>query len=168
MGRVVHLIDDLLDASRIARGELVLRRERVALQAVLGRALEGRRARHLRSDQEVTVAAPGAAVWLDADPARLAHAFALLLDDAGAGDAGEPPSVAVTCGDGSVTVCVRRTGGLDVGLAPVRALVERHGGTVEVAGGDSRSAEVRVTLPIATVADGDASSRSAAAALERA
>jgi PAS domain S-box-containing protein len=168
MGRVVHLIDDLLDASRIARGELVLRRERVALQAVLGRALEGRRARHLRPDQEVTVAAPDAAVWLDADPARLAHAFALLLDDAGAGDAGEPPSVTVTCGDGSVTVCVRRAGGLDVGLAPVRALVERHGGTVEVVGGESRSAEVRVTLPIATVADGDASSRSAAAALERA
>jgi len=157
MGRVMHLIDDLLDASRITRGELALSRERVALQAVLGRALEARRARGLRPDQEVTVVAPDAPIWLDADPARLAHAFTLLLDDSGAaGDAGETPSVVVACGDGSVSVCVRRAGDPHVGLALVRGLVERHGGGVEVSDEGAHAAEVRVILPLAAVAVGDA------------
>ena len=162
MGRVMHLIDDLLDASRITRGELVLRRERVALQEVLRRALEARRARGIRPDQEVSLVAPDAPVWLDADPARLAHAFTVLLDDAGAaGDVIEPPSVVVTCGDDAVSVCVRRAGDPDVGLALVRGLVERHGGTVEMSAGEARGALVRVSLPKAAAVHGDA-------ALERA
>jgi signal transduction histidine kinase len=162
MGRVMHLIDDLLDASRITRGELALSRERVALQAVLGRALEARRARGLRPDQEVTVVAPDAPIWLDADPARLAHAFTLLLDDSGAaGDAGETPSVVVACGDGSVSVCVRRAGDPHVGLALVRGLVERHGGGVEVSDEGAHAAEVRVILPLAAVAVGDAATEPA-------
>lgn len=169
MGRVMHLIDDLLDASRITRGELALSRERVALQAVLGRALDSRRARGLRPDRDVTVVAPDAPIWLDADPARLAQAFALLLDDAGAaGDAGEPPSVVVTCGSGWVSACVRRAGNPDVGLALVRGLVGSHGGTVEVSSGERRTAEVRVTLPLAAAANGDATSWSGDAVMERA
>jgi signal transduction histidine kinase len=165
----MHLIDDLLDASRITRGELVLRRERVALQAVLGHALETRRARGLSPARSVKVVAPDAPVWLDADPARLAHAFTLLLDDGGAtGGAGEPPSVVVTCGSGWVSACVRRAGDPDVWLALVRVLVGCHGGTVEVSGGESRAAEVRVTLPLAAAANGDARSRSGDAVMERA
>jgi len=168
MGRVMHLIDDLLDASRIARGELELVRTRVALQAVLGQAVEARRARGPRPGREVTVVAPDAPIWLDADPARLAHAFSLLLDDADAErDAAEPPSVVVTCGNGSVSVCVRRAGDPEAGLAMVRGLVGRHGGTVEVSAGEgSPMAGVRVTLPIAAAAEGDAASRSGGAAME--
>jgi signal transduction histidine kinase len=114
------------------------------------------------------VVAPEAPIWLDADPARLAHAFTLLLDDAAAaGDADEPPSVVVTCGDGSVAVCVRRAGDPDAGLALVRGLVERHGGSVEVLGGETPPARVRVTLPIAAAASRDATSRRGDAAMER-
>jgi PAS domain S-box-containing protein len=164
MGRVMHLIDDLLDASRITRGELVLRRERVALQAVLARALEARRARGLRPDEVVEVVASDAPIWLDADPARLAHAFTLLLDDAGAAsDDGASQSIVVTCGDGRVTACVRCTGEPGVGLALVRGLVEMHGGGVEVTSEEARGAAVRISLPLAAAASrrGDAATQRA-------
>jgi signal transduction histidine kinase len=156
----MHLIDDLLDAARVERGELELRRERVALQVVLGQALEARRARGLRPDEVVDLVAPDVPIWLDADPARLAHAFALLLDDAGmASGAGEPAAVEVTCGDGRVTVCVRGAGEPGVGLALVRGLVEMHGGGVEVSSEEARGAAVRISLPLAAAVAGGVGSR---------
>jgi PAS domain S-box-containing protein len=157
MGRVMHLIDDLLDASRIARGELVLRRERVALQEVLGQALEARRARGVGTEPEVQLVAPDAPIWLVADPARLAHAFTLLLDDGGAApDAGARPRVVVSRDAGSASVCLHRAGDADAGLVLARGLVERHGGAVEVTKDAVSEATVRVTLPLAAAMDAEA------------
>ena len=46
LGQLVRLVDDLLDVSRISRGKLELRRERVELAAVVNNAVETSRPAH--------------------------------------------------------------------------------------------------------------------------
>jgi two-component system CheB/CheR fusion protein len=79
MGR---LIEDLLDVSRIDRGVVRLRRERVELAAVLGRVTE--QTRHLveARGQELALSLPREPVFLDADPIRLEQIFGNLLGNA--------------------------------------------------------------------------------------
>ncbi|HEX5819513.1 MAG TPA: ATP-binding protein, partial [Gemmatimonadales bacterium] len=181
MGQMVHLIDDLLDASRISRGKMTLRPQRVALQEVLGQALEATRPQLVRAGQAVHVTLPDEPVWLDADPTRLTQVFSNLLDNAAKfSDPGGRVTLAATPSDGHVTVLVsdtgvgiprdqlrtifdmfaqvdhsveRSAGGLGIGLALVRGLVEMHGGRIEAASeGTGRGTEMRVTLPLAAAA----------------
>ncbi len=80
--QMVRLIDDLLDVSRITRGKLQLRRERVELASVVQSAVEGSRPLIDASAHRLAVALPPEPVWLDADPTRLAQVFANLLTNA--------------------------------------------------------------------------------------
>jgi PAS domain S-box-containing protein len=170
-----RLIDDLLDASRITSGKLALRRERVALAAVLEQALETSRPQ-LRGC-ELTVALPREAVWLDADPVRLAQVFSNLVNNAckysSPGSAvrvsaeRDGAMVKVKIKDEGIGIAAEhmprlfemfsqpgeahesRQGGLGIGLALSRALVEMHGGTIAAASeGPGRGAEFTVTLPV--------------------
>jgi len=77
-----RLIDDLLDVSRISRGDVHLRRERVELATVLGRAVE--LTRHLMEarGQKLSLPLPREPVYLDADPTRLDQVFGNLLNNA--------------------------------------------------------------------------------------
>jgi len=169
---MARLIEDLLDASRITSGKLELRRSRVALAPVVDQALETSRP-HLRG-HEFTVALPAEPVWVDADPVRLAQVFSNLVNNA---CKFTPPGGQVRLlaeRDGAqVRVRVRDSGvgipaehmprlfemftqvgpaldqgGLGIGLALSRALVELHGGTIEAASdGPGAGAEFVVTLP---------------------
>jgi PAS domain S-box-containing protein len=178
MGQMVHLIDDLLDASRISRGKMVLRRQRVELQAVVSQALEATRPQLARAGQLVDVALPDAPIWLDADPTRLTQVFSNLLDNAAKfSESGGRVTVTTTLGDDEVVVVVRDTGvgipsdelatifdmfaqvdhsversagGLGIGLALARALVAMHGGRIEASSaGAQQGTEMRVVLPLA-------------------
>jgi len=77
-----RLIEDLLDVSRITRGEVRLRRERLELATVLGQAVE--LTRHLveARRQELSLSMPREPVHLDADPVRLEQVFGNLLNNA--------------------------------------------------------------------------------------
>jgi len=80
--QVTRLVDDLLDVSRITRGQITLRQEPTELAAVVTRAVETSRPlidarRHL-----LTVSLPPQPVRLQADPTRLAQVFANLLNNA--------------------------------------------------------------------------------------
>ena len=82
VGQMVKLVDDLLDAGRISRGKLVLRKERVELSSVVRHAVEAARPLCESLDQEMTVALPQVPVYLNADPTRLAQIVGNLLNNA--------------------------------------------------------------------------------------
>ena len=156
---LVRLVDDLLDVSRIARGKIELRLERVDVAEVVAKAIEMASPLLEEREQDLQVAVPrGLAV--DADPARLAQVIANLLTNAAKyTDKGGSVAVAAREDDGRIVITVRDTGigiapemlsrvfdmftqerqsldrtqgGLGLGLTIVRNLMALHGGTVTV------------------------------------
>lgn len=130
LAHMVRLIDDLLDVSRITRGKLELKRERVTLGRVVDAAVEALRPQIAAAGHELRLDVQGATAALDADPTRLAQVVGNLLsnaskytptggklelstrvvaDDARDGGAGG--------GGAAVEIVVRDTG---VGLEPAR------------------------------------------------
>ena len=176
---MVRLIDDLLDVSRITRGKLELRREPVELAKVVDLALETARP-HI--SQQLTISLPSEPVRLDADPVRLSQVLSNLLNNAAkftpkAGTISvvahiEGESVVMRVRDSGVGIepaklpqlfqifsqvgapLERATGGLGIGLALSRSLVEMHGGTIEArSDGPGKGAEFIVRLPVLTLPD---------------
>ena len=96
--QMVRLVDDLLDVSRISRGKVELRRERVELAAAVRSAVETSRPLIEQAGHELTVSLPAEPVFVDADLTRLAQVFANLLNNAakytggGAATSGSPSS----------------------------------------------------------------------------
>ncbi|MEO5617902.1 MAG: response regulator [Candidatus Eisenbacteria bacterium] len=154
-----RLVDDLLDVSRISRGKISLQKEPVELAAIVERAIETSRPLIDEREHELSVVLPPEPVLLDADLARLAQALGNLLNNAAkytedggriqltasrANDrmvfqvtdngVGIPPSILpyvfdlFTQGDRALD---RSQGGLGIGLALVKNIVELHGGQVE-------------------------------------
>jgi CheY-like chemotaxis protein/two-component sensor histidine kinase len=174
--QMVRLIDDLLDLSRISRGKVELRKERLSLSSVLESALETVKPALQASGRNLVVDLPGEPVLLEADLMRLAQVFANLLHNAikytaagghiGVGARAEEGSVVIRVIDDGVGLPphalplvfemftqVDRArgdarGGLGVGLSIVRTLVAMHGGSVEARSeGPGRGAEFIVRLP---------------------
>ncbi len=77
-----HLVDDLLEVSRITTGRIQLRRERVAVSDIVGRAVETARPVIEQRRHELTVSLPPEPIWLHADPARLEQVLVNLLSNA--------------------------------------------------------------------------------------
>lgn len=177
-----QLIDDLLDVSRIARGKLELNRRPVELCSVLRQAVNVCRpdieSRHIHFGVDTGPAAP---YWIEADGARLQQVFWNLLknaikftpdngcvgircrpdgnrvnvevNDSGIGIEPEPLARVFNAfeqGERSVT---RRYGGLGLGLAISKALVEMHGGVIEAhSAGLGKGATFLVRLPLSAPA----------------
>jgi PAS domain S-box-containing protein len=175
---MVRLIDDLLEVSRITRGKIELRRERVPLGQVIASAVETSRPLIDAAGHELFVEGPGGEVMLDADPVRLSQVFANLLNNAAkyterAGEIrltirADGPDAVITVRDTGIGIAremlphvfdmfvqVGRADrvsqeGLGIGLSLVRSLVEMHGGTVAAnSAGVGRGSEFVVRLPVA-------------------
>ena len=86
MERQLHhlgrLVDDLLDISRISRGKIELRKERINLAEVVSNAVEACQPLVQQQDDELTVSLPDEKVYVDADKTRLAQALSNLLSNA--------------------------------------------------------------------------------------
>jgi len=82
LGQMTRLIDDLLDVSRISRGRIELKRERVELASVVYQAVEACRPLAECAKHEVTVTLPPEPIRLHADLVRLAQVFGNLLNNA--------------------------------------------------------------------------------------
>ena len=80
--QLVRLVDDLLDAGRISRGKLVLRRELVEASAVVQQAIDAARPTFQALAQTLTVTVPAEPIHLHADPTRLAQLLGNLLNNA--------------------------------------------------------------------------------------
>jgi PAS domain S-box-containing protein len=81
LGQMVRLVDDLLDVSRISRGRIELKRERVELTSVVYQAVEACRPLAESAKHEVKVTLPPEPIYLHADPVRLAQVFSNLLNN---------------------------------------------------------------------------------------
>lgn len=176
--QVVHLsrlMDDLLDVSRITRGKLDLRRSTVALDDVLQSAIESIRPLIEGLGQTLDVEGE-TALFVDADPVRLAQVFSNLFNNASKyAPPGSRIAVLVEPAGDRVAVAVRdpgrgiapehlphvfdlfyqagtsAEGGLGIGLTLVKQLVELHGGTIDAeSDGVGRGSLFRVRLPLAS------------------
>jgi two-component system CheB/CheR fusion protein len=174
---LTRLVDDLLDATRIARGKIQLRHEVVDLEPLVRRSIEDHRPRFEASAIQLEARLARGPFCVDADAARLTQALGNLLTnaekftprggvvvvslerrgraeivlrvrDTGAGIAPEIlPHVFESFVQAPQTL-ERSQGGLGLGLAMVKGLVELHGGTVTVASdGAGRGTEVTMRLP---------------------
>jgi len=179
VAQMTRLVEDLLDVSRITTGKLRLNREPLTLQQVVESALEISRPHLEKSRIVLSVNLPAEPVSLLADRVRLAQVFSNLLNNAAkyteAGgrvslnaDLENAGSVRVRVRDSGVGIPAellpmifelftqvnhtlnRSQGGLGVGLALVRRLVELHDGTVSAhSDGPGKGAEFTVILPLA-------------------
>jgi signal transduction histidine kinase/CheY-like chemotaxis protein len=177
---LARLVDDLLDISRVTRGHVELRNEPVSLASVLEHAAEIAAPLVARNRHVLQIASPHD-VTLQGDPVRLAQVFGNLLTNACKfTPAGGRIEVAITPANGRVRVTVRDNGrgiardqlarifepfvqahsasdalhgGLGLGLAIVRNLVDRHGGQIMAeSGGPGLGASFTVELPVVAAA----------------
>ncbi len=190
---MIRLVDDLLDVSRIARGKIVLVSEKVAVADVVAAAVETVQPLLEQKGQALTVEPSSPALTVRGDPVRLAQVVGNLLHNAAkyTGEGGRI-SLASRLNDGRAEIIVRDSGigisaesmphifelftqipservntggGLGIGLALVRALVELHGGEIGASSeGIDRGSEFIVRLPLyveetAAPAAGDAAAR---------
>jgi len=170
-----RLIDDLLDISRITSGKVQLHWQRIDLRAVVANALELTRPVFAARPQPVQVQLPAGPAMVDGDFVRLSQVLCNLLVNAAKFT---PPAGTVSlrlrerggweievsdtgCGIAPELLARvfdlfvqgrqsmdRRAGGLGLGLAIVRSMVERHGGSVRAhSAGEGQGATFTVSLP---------------------
>ena len=172
-----RLVDDLLDVSRIARGKIELRKERVSIAAAVANAVEASRPQLERGRHELSMVSAPEALYVDADSARLSQIFSNLLNNAAKytdpggrirlqveRDGNEAVVRVADNGMGipremlgrvfDMFVQVERAGdhsqgGLGIGLTLVKRLTEIHGGRVEARSpGPGKGSEFVVRLPL--------------------
>ena len=192
---MVRLIDDLLDVSRITQGKLELKRAPVTLSDVLEAAVETSRPLIERSHHVLRVTVDDAPVVLDADATRLGQVVSNLLNNASKytpdggnielsarrvegrcviqvrdNGIGIPPQ---ELGDvfqmfSQVNAGFERSqGGMGIGLALARSLVELHGGSITVVSpGVGLGSTFTVSLPLSSPAAEPASPAEAGGAAE--
>jgi PAS domain S-box-containing protein len=173
---LVRLVDDLLDVSRVTRGKVELKCERIELAQPLGKAVEMARPLLAQHRHHLDVEIEPGLVW-EGDPMRLAQVVSNLLTNAARytppggrvllrarGEDDESVRLSVTDTGIGMTPELRAhvfdlffqgqrnidraEGGLGIGLALVKNIVELHGGRVEAhSDGPGAGSEFVVLLP---------------------
>jgi signal transduction histidine kinase/CheY-like chemotaxis protein len=171
-----HLLNDLLDISRISREKLLLQKERVDLNAIINRS--ARTVERLISEHMHTLVfdLPDTAIMFEGDPVRLEQVFVNLFNNAAKyTEPGGTITVSAEVSREFVTIRVKDTGigmsedllehvfeaffqieqknklhaGLGIGLSLTKNLVEMHGGTIEAkSAGLGKGSELIVRLPL--------------------
>ncbi|MFL5277251.1 MAG: response regulator [Myxococcales bacterium] len=171
-----RLVDDLLDVSRATMGKIDLRRERVDVATAVARGVEMARPLIESKGHQLTVSVPVGALFVDGDVVRLAQVIGNLLHNAAKyTDPGGHIELAGAIDGADVTIRVhddgqgipadrlpamfelfvqgdqppdRSQGGLGVGLALVRSLVQLHGGRIDARSeGPGCGSEFVIRLP---------------------
>jgi signal transduction histidine kinase len=175
---LVRLVDDLLEISRINRGKIELRKEIVDISAAVRLALEASQPLIDEASHRLTLKEPREPLEVFADQTRLAQVFANLLNNAAKfSPRNGVIEISAERQGGEAVVTVRDNGrgispealphifelfvqtgpapggGLGIGLALVRNLVELHGGTVSAqSAGLGKGSEFIVRLPLSEAA----------------
>ncbi|MBA3774768.1 MAG: response regulator [Ramlibacter sp.] len=173
---MTELVDDLLDVSRVTQGLIQIERNEVEMKGVVHSALEQARPSIEGRGHTLNLRLPESDIWVSGDRTRLVQALVNLLNNAAKyTPSGGSVTVSLETDDQSVLLRVRDNGsgiearllphifelfvqaerapdrsqgGLGIGLALVKALVELHGGQVHAtSGGDSQGSEFVIGLP---------------------
>jgi signal transduction histidine kinase/CheY-like chemotaxis protein len=177
MQQLAHLIDDLLDVSRVSRGLIELRREVLSLGDLLSAAIEATKPAFVSRRHLLLMPSSSANISVNGDRVRLVQVFSNLLSNAAKyTEPGGQISVHLETAAAAVRVRIcdngigipvemldsifemftqvpgsldRAPGGLGIGLMLVRTLVNLHGGTVEArSAGAGHGSEFIVSLPL--------------------
>lgn len=177
-GQMTRLLEDLLDVSRITNGRLELRKTRVTLREVIDSAVETAWPMIDIKGHALQIALPDSETVIDADPLRIAQVFTNLLTNAAkytdrngcikleAQTTGDELNVIISDNGIGVTVSDiphlfemfsqvgsamdRSEGGLGIGLALSKGLLDLHGGKVVAhSQGLGKGMTFVVTLPLA-------------------
>ena len=173
-----RMVDDLMDLSRIRRGQLEIHKEPVELRGIVDRAIEATHPQFESRQHRLSVRIADEPIRIDGDPDRLVQLLSNLLDNAAKyTPKGGEISIAAECADDNVCIRVQDNGiglskdrikgifdlytqlnesspkpaamGIGLGLTLVRNLAEMHGGVVEAASeGLGRGSEFLVRLPL--------------------
>jgi PAS domain S-box-containing protein len=179
---LTHLVDDLMEVSRITQGRMQLRRAPLDLSALVRSAAQDLAATITAARHTLSVNVPEDAVVVDGDATRLAQVVINLLTNAAkyTPDGGrielhlecEPGVAVVRVRDSGIGIPAealptvfdmfsqlepaleRARGGLGIGLALVRGIVALHGGSVHAdSAGPGHGSEFTVRLPLAAGAE---------------
>jgi len=171
-----RLIDDLLDVSRISRGKISLRTERVELRGLVNTALESVKPVIAANDQRLEISLPQEPVFVHGDATRISQVVGNVLNNAAKyTPAGGQIWLSVSREGKKAGISVRDTGcgippdhlsrifemfqqvdqtldrsqgGLGIGLTLAKRLIEMHGGTIEAkSDGPGHGSEFLITLP---------------------
>lgn len=180
IGNFAHLINDLLDVSRITEGKIQLSKEHINAAAVIRHAMNAVRPIVEERKHELLLSYTSAEMWLEADSTRLEQILVNLLTNAAKYTPIEGHLQLIAGIEGSDAVFKvrdnglgilpdllprmfdlfaqgdrsldRSEGGLGIGLTLVRSLAELHGGTVTAtSGGPGKGSEFVVRLPASEV-----------------
>jgi CheY-like chemotaxis protein len=177
VGVMVRLVDDLLDIGRITKGKLRLTKEQVELRGVVNDAAESVRPLMDARKHDFSVSLPTAPIWVEADPTRIEQVVVNLLNNAAKyTEAGGLIRMAVSQEGNEAVIQVRDNGvgitpellphvfelftqvdgslgrsygGLGIGLALARNLVEMHEGRLQASSaGLGKGCEFTIKLPV--------------------
>jgi signal transduction histidine kinase len=178
LSHLVRLVDDLLDVSRVSQGKVELRKEQIALSELLKTAVEASNPLISAGRHELILDLPGGEVWLDADLTRLSQVVSNLLNNAAkyTPEGGrivlsarrDRDEVSIAVSDNGIGIPAdmlprvfdlftqvhdnldRSGGGLGIGLALVKQLVEMHGGSIAAeSAGPGKGSSFWLRLPAA-------------------
>jgi signal transduction histidine kinase/CheY-like chemotaxis protein len=176
VAHLTRLVDDLLDVTRIVRGKVELRRTPLDVAALVRRTAEDHRALMHERGLELDVDAPVEPLWIDGDETRLAQAIGNLIQNAakftpaggrvGLSARAAPDAVEVVVVDDGAGIdpalltaifepfvqakqsLARTEGGLGLGLALVKGLVELHDGAIVAeSAGPGTGSQFTIRLP---------------------
>ncbi len=176
--QMTHLVDDLMEVSRISQGRLELRRQKLDITDLVQHAVETSYALMEKSNHTFTVIKPETPIIIDADSTRIIQIISNLLNNAAkyTPEGGaislrafqEGTEVVLSVLDSGIGIppeqlsnvfgmfsqltpaLERSQGGLGIGLALVQGLVELHGGSIIARSeGEGKGSEFIVRLPIA-------------------
>jgi two-component system CheB/CheR fusion protein len=176
LGQLVHLVDDLLEVSRFSTGTIHLQRQRLDIRAIVESSAETVRPLIEQRRHLLALRLPSAPIWIDGDSTRLEQVIVNLLNNAAKyTDEGGRIELSLQRKGDEATLRVRDSGvgiaadllphifelftqaeqslarsqgGLGIGLALVKRIVEMHGGKVEAHSTVGQGSEFVVRLPV--------------------
>lgn len=173
---MTHLLDDLLDVARVAGGMVTLAQELLDMRTIVDAAIEQSRPAINRHAHKLSCTIVEQPCWVNGDPTRLVQIVTNLLNNAAKYTLphgtielqleARDNEVALSVGDSGIGIDAqllphifdlftqgarspdRSQGGLGLGLALVKSLVERHGGKVQAhSEGAGKGSQFELTLP---------------------